>query len=185
MVNDVLREAESQMKKAVAALRHNLATIRTGRASSGLVEHIMVEAYDSSLPLNQLGTINVPEVRSIVIQPYDAATIPAIERAIQQSDLGLTPQNDGRIIRLNIPHLTEERRQEMKKLVRARMEDVKVSVRNHRREALENLRELETESLIGEDELHRAQEKLQELTDHYTKELEQVGASKEAEVMEV
>ncbi len=185
MVKDVLHEAESQMKKSVEALRHILASIRTGRASSSLVEHIHVEAYDSSLPLNQLANISVPESRLIVIQPYDANTIRAIERAIQMSDLGLTPQDDGRVIRLNIPTLTEERRRELVKQVRARVEEVKVSIRNHRRDAMDNLREMEHEKLISEDEMHRAQDQLQNLTDQYSKELDQVGATKEAEVLEV
>jgi len=185
MIKDVLQDAEKQMKKAVEALRHQLATIRTGRASVSLVEHIPVEAYDSTLPLNQLANISVPEIRLIVIQPYDTGTMRAIERGIQQSDIGLTPNNDGRVIRLNIPPLTEERRRELVKMVRARVEDVKVSVRNHRRDSMETLRDLEHEKMISEDEMHRAQEQLQELTDKYSKELEQVGASKEDEVMEV
>lgn len=185
MINDVLQDAEKHMKKAVEALRHNLSTIRTGRASSSLVEYLPVEAYDSTMPLNQLANINIPESRMIVIQPYDAGTIRAIEKAIQQSDLGLTPQNDGRIVRLTLPPLTEERRRELVKIVRARVEEVKVSVRNHRRDALEQLRELEHEKMVSEDESYRAQERLQALTDRYSKELDQVGATKEEEVMEV
>jgi ribosome recycling factor len=185
MINDVLHQAEGQMKKAVEALHHNLATIRTGRASPGLVEYLPIEAYESTMPLNQLANISIPETRSILIQPYDASTIRAIERGIQQSDLGLTPQNDGRIIRLTLPPLTEERRRELVRLVRQRVEEVKVSIRNHRRDAMEDLRELEREKLISEDDQHRAQDRLQELTDRYTKELEQVGTTKEQEVMEV
>lgn len=185
MIKDVLHEAELNMKKAVEALRHQLASIRTGRASTSLVENIQVEVYESHMPLNQLANISVPEIRLIVIQPYDAGTIRAIERAIQMSDLGLTPQDDGRVIRLTLPTLTEERRRELVKLVHSRVEDVKVSVRNHRRDSMDSLRELEQEKMITEDELHRAQEKLQELTDRYTKELERVGATKEEEVLEV
>jgi ribosome recycling factor len=185
MVEDVLRETEAQMKKAVEALQHSLASIRTGRASTGLVEHMHVEAYDMTMPLNQLAGISVPESRTILIQPYDASTIRAIEKAIQQSDLGLTPNNDGRIIRLNVPQLTEERRKELVKQVRARVEDIKVSVRNHRRDALDDLRQMEQEKLISEDDLHRAQDRVQQLTDRYGKEVDQVGATKEAEVMEV
>jgi ribosome recycling factor len=185
MIEEVLRESENHMKKAVEALRHSLATIRTGRASTSLVEYIQVEAYDSSMPLNQLANISVPETRLIVIQPYDASTIHAIERALQQSDLGLTPQDDGRVIRLNLPPLTEERRRELVKLVRARVEEMKVSIRNHRRDAMSDLRELEHEKMISEDEQHRAQERLQELTDRYSKELDRVGSLKEDEVMEV
>lgn len=185
MVEDILQETENQMKKSVEALRHNLATIRTGRASTGLVEHISVEAYGSIMPLNQLATISIPDSHSIIIQPYDAGTIRAIGKAIQQSDLGLTPQDDGRVVRLNLPALNEERRRELVKMVRSRLEDVKVSVRNHRREALDDMRQLESEKMISEDDLHRVQDRVQQLTDRYIKELEQVGATKEAEVMEV
>lgn len=185
MTNEVLREAEAHMKKAVEALRLHLSTIRTGRASTALVEHLMVEAYDSSIPLNQLANITVPESRTILVQPYDTQTIRAIERAIQQSDLGLTPQDDGRVIRLILPPLTEERRRELVKLVKARVEEVKVSVRNHRRDAVERLRQLEHEKVISEDELHRAQERIQALTDRYSKELDHIGSAKEAEIMEV
>ncbi len=185
MVEDILQETENQMKKSVEALRHNLATIRTGRASTGLVDHISVEVYGSIMPLYQLATISIADSHSIVIQPYDAGTIRAIEKAIQQSDLGLTPQDDGRVVRLNLPALNEERRRELVKLVRSRLEDVKVSVRNHRREALDDMRQLESEKMISEDELHRVQDRIQQLTDRFIKELEQVGATKEAEVMEV
>jgi ribosome recycling factor len=185
MINDVLREAEGKMKKSVESLRHHLATIRTGRASPALVEHIPVDAYGSSMPLNQLAGINVPEARLIVIQPYDASTMKAIEKAIQNSELGINPTNDGRVIRLVIPQLTEERRRDLTKLVRSRVEESKVALRNLRREALDDLRELEREKLISEDDQRRAQDRLQELTDRYARELDQIGATKEAEVMEV
>lgn len=185
MVNDVIQEAESQMKKAIEALKHHLATIRTGRASAGLVEYLPVEAYDTKMPLHQLASISIPEARMIIIQPYDAATLRAIEKAIQNSDLGLNPNNDGRLIRLHLPPLTEERRRELVKLVRARVEEVKVSIRNHRRDAMNDLRDLEHEKMITEDELHRAQDRLQELTERYSKELDRLGAEKEAEVLEV
>ncbi len=185
MVNDVLREFEGRLKKAVEALRHHLATIRTGRASTGLVEHIHVDAYGATMPLNQLANITVSEGRIIVIQPYDANMIRAIEKGIQNSDLGINPSNDGRIIRLVLPPLTEERRRDLVKQVRARVEEAKVSIRNQRRDAVEDLRKLEQEKLISEDDLRRAQERVQTLTDRYTKDLDQVGAEKEAEVMEV
>jgi len=185
MIKDVLQEAETTMKKAVEALRHQLASIRTGRASTSLVDHIHVDVYDSTLPLYQLANISVPETRMILIQPYDASSLRAIERAIQTSDLGLMPQNDGRIIRLNLPQLTEERRKELVKMVRARVEEMKISVRNHRREALEMLRELEHDKVITEDEQHRGQERIQEITDRHIKDLDHVGAAKEDEVMEV
>ena len=185
MVNDVLREAEGKMKKSVEALRHHLGTIRTGRASPALVEHLPVEAYGSSMPLNQLAGISVPEARLIVIQPYDGSTMRAIEKAIQNSELGINPSNDGRVIRLAIPQLTEERRRDLTKLVRNRVEESKVALRNIRREALDDLRQLAHEKLISEDDQRRGQEKLQDQTDRYTRELDQIGAAKEAEVMEV
>lgn len=185
MINDVLRDTESKMKKSVEALRNNLASIRTGRASTGLVEHLPVDAYGSTMPLNQLAGINVPEARLITIQPYDAGTIKAIEKAIQNSELGINPSNDGKLIRLAIPQLTQERRRDLTKLVRARVEESKVALRNVRREALDDLRGFGTEKLISEDDQRRGQEKLQELTDRYTRDLDQIGASKEAEVLEV
>jgi ribosome recycling factor len=185
MINDVLRESEGKMKKSVESLRHHLATIRTGRASPALVEHLPVDAYGSSMPLNQLAGISVPEGRLIVIQPYDASMIKAIEKAIQNSELGINPSNDGRVIRLVIPQLTEERRRDLTKLVRSRVEESKVALRNIRRESLDDLRQFEHEKLISEDEQRRAQERLQELTDRYTRDLDQIGAAKEAEVMEV
>jgi ribosome recycling factor len=185
MIDDVLKETEGHMKKALEALHHTLGTIRTGRASPALVEHLQVDAYESTMPLNQLANISIPESRLIVIQPYDAGTIRNIERSIQQSELGLNPQNDGRLIRLALPQLTEERRRELVKQVRARVEDIKVSIRNHRRDSMEDLRQLENEKLISEDDMHRAQERIQQLTDRYTKDADQIGATKEEEVMEV
>jgi len=185
MIDDVLKETEGHMKKALEALHHTLGTIRTGRASPALVEHLQVDAYESTMPLNQLANISIPESRLIVIQPYDAGTIRNIERSIQQSELGLNPQNDGRLIRLALPQLTEERRRELVKQVRARVEDIKVSIRNHRRDSMEDLRQLESEKLISEDDMHRAQERIQQLTDRYTKDADQIGATKEEEVMEV
>lgn len=185
MVNDVLREYEAHLKKATEALRHYLATIRTGRASAGLVEHLHVEAYGAPMPLNQLANISVPEARLIVIQPYDTGLIKAIEKAIQQSDIGINPGNDGRVIRLAIPPLTEERRRELVKVVRHRVEEVKVSVRNQRRDAMDQLKELESEKLISEDELKRAQERVQQLTDKCIADLDAIGKDKEAEVMAV
>jgi ribosome recycling factor len=185
MINDVLREAEGKMKKSVESLRQHLATIRTGRASPALVEHLPVDAYGTTMPLNQLAGIAVPEARLIVIQPYDASTMRAIEKAIQNSELGINPSNDGRVIRLVIPQLTEERRRDLTRLVRSRVEEGKVALRNIRRESLDDLRQLEHEKLISEDDQRRAQEKLQELTDRYTRDLDQIGAAKEAEVMEV
>ena len=185
MVNDVIREYEAHLKKAVEVLRHTLATIRTGRAATGLVEHLQIEAYGVPMALNQLANIAVPETRLIVIQPFDAGMIKTIEKAIQNSDLGINPSNDGRVIRLAIPPLTEERRKELVKIVRHRVEDVKVSVRNQRREAIDQLKEFEAEKLIGEDDLKRGQERVQQITDKTISELDNVGKEKEAEVMAV
>lgn len=185
MVNDVLREYETHLKKAIEAMRHQLSTIRTGRASAGLVEHLLVEAYGAPMPLNQLANISVPEARLIVIQPFDAGMIKTIEKAIQQSDLGINPGNDGRVIRLAIPPLTEERRREMVKVVRHRVEELKVSVRNQRRDAIDQLKEFESEKLISEDDLKRGQERIQQLTDKCIADLDHLGKEKEAEVMAV
>jgi ribosome recycling factor len=185
MVNDVLREAEGKMKKSADALRSHLGTIRTGRASPALVEQLQVEAYGSTLPLNQLANIQVPDAKMIVIQPFDGGTLKAIEKAIQHSELGINPTNDGRLIRLAIPPLTEERRKALVKQVRQQVEESKIALRNIRREALDSLKELEGEKMISEDEQRRGQEKLQEMTDRNTRELDHIGQSKEAEVMEI
>lgn len=185
MINDVMRETETKMKKSVESLRLHLSTIRTGRASPALVEHLPVDAYGASMPLHQLAGISVPEVRLIVIQPYDVSMLRAIEKAIRNSELGINPSNDGRLIRLAIPQLTEERRRELTKLVRKYVEESKVALRNIRREALDDVRKLESDKLISEDDQRRAQEKLQEMTDRHIRELDQIGAHKEAEVLEV
>ncbi len=185
MVKDTLAQAETKMKKSVEALRHHLSAIRTGRASPALVEHIHVEYYGSDMPLNQLANVSVPEPRMLVIQPWDQGAIKAIEKAIQHSELGINPTNDGRIIRLGIPPLTEQRRRDLTKLVKKEVEESKIALRNLRRDAQNDLKKLETDKQISSDELKRAQDRLQELTDRYTREMDQVGAAKEAEVMEV
>lgn len=185
MIDDVLNESENRMQKAIEALRRELATIRTGRASPALVERISVDYYGTPTPLNQCASISVPEPRLLAIQPWDKGTIPLIEKAIQKSDLGLTPTNDGRQIRLVIPSLTEERRRDLVKLVRRKVEEGKVAVRNGRRDALEEAKKLEKDKQISEDDLKRAQERLQKTTDRFIQEADRVGAAKEAEVMEV
>lgn len=185
LVNEVLKETENHMRKATEALRANLMSIRTGRASTSLVENLRVEAYGSTMPLNQLATISAPEPRLLVIRPWDASTASAIEKAILKSDLGLTPINDGQIIRLPIPRLTEERRQELSKLVSRRVEEGRVAVRNCRRDGQEDLRELEKEKMISEDELYEGREALQELTDKYNELMAEIGTAKEQEIMEV
>lgn len=182
MINDVIREAEGKMKKSVEALREHLLTVRTGRASPALVETLQVEAWGASMPLNQLAGITTPDARMIVIQPYDKSTLKAIEKAIQNSELGINPSNDGVVIRLALPPLTEERRKVLTKQVKARVEESKVAVRNLRREGVEQIKKIEH---ISENDQRRAQEKLQELTDKYIRDLDHVGAAKEAEVMEV
>lgn len=185
MINDVLRETEGKMKKSVEALRQHLSTIRTGRASPALVEHMQVDAWGATMPLNQLAGISTPDARQIVIQPYDKSTVKAIEKAIQNSDLGINPSNDGVVIRLALPPLTEDRRRALTKQVKGLVEESKVAVRNQRRDAVDSVKKLEHDKQISENDQRRAQEKLQELTDKYIREVEQIGAAKEAEVMEV
>lgn len=185
MIEDVFNHARDRMAKAVEALRRELATIRTGRAHPGLVEHLRVEYYGVPTPLNQLATISVPDPRLLTIQPWDRQAIGAIEKAILKSDLSLTPTNDGTIIRLSIPQLTEERRRELAKLVRKKVEDGRVEIRNIRRDAHDELRRLQREKLISEDDQYRGQEKLQKLTDEYIQQVERVGEEKEAELLAI
>jgi ribosome recycling factor len=185
MIHDLLQEAEGRMKGAVEALADDLRTIRTGRASPALVERLEVEYYGTPTPLNQLATISVLEPRLLTIRPWDPSALSTIERAILASDLSLTPNNDGHIIRLPIPRLTEERRRDLVRIVRNRAEEAKVAVRNVRRDTLSDLRDLEKESLISEDDFYRTRDDLQELTDTYTGRIDEVGHTKEAEVMEV
>jgi ribosome recycling factor len=185
MTEDVLTDTEKRMRSSIDALKRDLANIRTGRASTGLVEHLPVEYYGTSMPLNQLATITVPEARMILITPWDKGSIGAIERAIQKSELNLNPSNDGNVIRLPVPALTEERRRELVKLVRQRVEEDRVAIRNIRRDGINDVRELEHEKMVGEDDAKRAQEKLQQLTDRLIKEAEGVGAQKEQEILTV
>lgn len=185
MINDLLRETEAKMKKSAEALRHHLGSIRTGRASPALVEQLHVDIYDSMMPLNQLANITVPDAKMIVIQPFDGSALKAIIKAIQNSELGINPTDDGRLIRLVLPPLTEERRRDLTKTVRHRVEEARVSIRNIRREGVDEVREYEKEKLISEDDAKRGIEKLQELTDRYVREVEHIGATKEAEVMEI
>ena len=185
MIDDILLDVEERMDKAVGALRSDLMTIRTGRASPALVERITVEAYGSSMPLNQMATIAVPEPRLLTIRPWDTSVIGAIERAILKSDLGLTPNSDGRIIRLVIPALTDERRRDLARVVGRRVEEARVAIRNLRRDGLKELETLEKNKEISEDDLFRAKEDLQELTDRYVKRVDEIGEQKQAEIMEV
>ena len=185
MLNDVYKEAESRMKGAIQALEDDLAGIRTGRAHPGLVERINVNYYGVLTPLIQLASISVPEPRSLLIRPFDASSIRDIERGIQTSDLGLTPQNDGKSIRLNLPPLTEERRQDLVKLVNNRIEEARVAVRNIRRDSIKDLREFEKEKMISEDDLKRGEDELQKITDRHIEEINSIGERKEKEILEV
>jgi len=180
-----LKDAEHRMAGAIEALEHELATVRTGRASGGLVENIKVDYYGTSTLMNQIANISVPDARLIVIQPYDRTVIGAVEKAILKSDLGLTPNNDGTVIRLQIPPLTEERRKELAKHVRARVEDARVAVRNVRRDVHDQIRKLEHDHEISQDDLHRAENELQKVTDEHIKLIDQVGADKEQELLTV
>ena len=185
MIKEALTEAESRMKGAVRAFEDDLAAIRTGRASPALVEKLTVDYYGTQTPLIQLATITVPEPRLLAIRPFDPATIREIERAILASDLGLTPSNDGKLIRLNIPTLTEERRHELVRIVRNRAEEARVANRNVRRDVLNDLREFEREKIISEDDLKRGEDELQTLTDHYIEQINEICKRKEKEVLEV
>src|SRR5512145_24579 len=185
MLKDLYKEAESRMKSAIQALEDELAGIRTGRASPALVERLSVEYYGAPTPLLQLATVSVPEPRMLAIRPFDATTIKAIERSILASDLGLTPNNDGKIIRLNLPPLTEERRRELVKLVHHRAEDSRIAIRNVRRDIMKDMREFEEEKLISEDDLKHGEEEIQKITDRYIEEVGQVASHKEKEVLEV
>jgi ribosome recycling factor len=185
MVPEVLQEAETKMSKSVEHLKTDLHTIRTGRASPSLVERLQVEYYGTPTPLIQLANIHAPEVRLLVIQPYDKSAFGAIEKAILKSDLGLNPTNDGKVIRLAIPALTEERRKEMVKVSRKRVEDGKIALRNIRREAHKDLDELESEKMITADDLTRGNDQLQRLTDRFILEADRLGQAKEAEILEV
>ncbi len=185
MINEALADAESRMQGAIHAFEDDLGTIRTGRASPALVERLEVEYYGNPTPLQQLATISVPEPRLLAIKPFDPGSLKDIERGILASDLGLTPSSDGKIIRLSIPPLTEERRHELVKVVRSRAEQARVAIRNIRRDAHNDLREFEREKLISEDEQHRGDDQLQELTDRYTDRVNELGERKEAEVLEV
>jgi len=185
LIKDSIKEGESRMKGAIQALEDDLDTIRTGRANPALVERLPVEYYGVPTPLMQLSTISVPEPRQLLIRPFDGASIKTIERAILASDLGLTPNNDGKVIRLNLPILTEERRRELVKVVHSRLEESRISVRNVRRDLIKDLREFEKEKLISEDDLKVAEEELQKLTDRFTGQIDTIGDRKEKEIMEV
>ena len=184
-VDGLLNETGQRMSKSVEAFQRESISIRTGRASPALVETLMVDYYGASTPLNQLASISAPEARLLVIQPWDPQALTAIEREIQRSNLGLTPSNDGSLIRLPIPPLTEERRRELVKQLKQKQEESHVAIRNVRRDALDRLRGMEKEKTISEDDLRRSQERLQKLTDEHIAKTNTLSAQKEAEVMEI
>jgi ribosome recycling factor len=184
MIKETVKEAEVRMKGAITSLEEDLAGIRTGRASPALVEKLPVDYYGMPTPLMQLASISVPEARQLLIRPFDASTIKAIERAIMISELGLTPNNDGKAIRLNLPPLTEERRRDLVKVVHNRLEESRVAIRNIRRDLIKDLHEFEHEKLISEDDLKKGEEELQKLTDREIDQVNSVGQRKEKEIME-
>jgi ribosome recycling factor len=185
VIKDILKEAEGRMKGAIQSLGGDLAVIRTGRANPALVEKLSVDYYDSPTPLMQLASISVPEPRSLLIKPFDPSTVKTIEKAILASDLGLTPNSDGKSIRLNLPPLTEERRHDLVKIVQARLEEARIAVRNVRRDTQNDMRDFEKEKMISEDELKRGEDDLQKLTDRFIEEISKHGQEKEKEIMEV
>lgn len=184
-VASVLKDSEARMGKSMDSLHHNLGSIRTGRANPAMIEDIQVEAYGSMMPLNQVASISVPEARMLVVQPWDKGSIKAIEKAIMTSELGITPNNDGTVIRLNIPMLTEDRRKQMVKQVHGFVEESKISVRNIRRDAMQALKALTSDKEISEDEEKRAHDQLETLTKKYVDRSDEIGKEKEAEVLEV
>ena len=185
MIDDVLKEAKAGMDKSIDSLQYDLTSLRTGRASPSLVDKLMVDYYGTQTSLRELASVSVPEAQLLAIRPYDPSALKAIEKAIMQSDLGLTPNNDGQLIRLQIPSLTEERRRDLSKQVHKRVEEARVAVRNIRRNGLEDLRNFEKESLITEDDLFFGKDELQEITDDYVKKIDEIGKAKEDEIMEV
>ena len=185
MIKDILKEAEHRMNGAIQSLESDLAVIRTGRANPSLVERLSVDYYDAPTPLMQLATISVPEPRTLMIKPFDPTTLRTIEKAILSSELGLTPNNDGKSIHLNLPPLTEERRRDLVKVVHARLEESRIAVRNVRRDVQNDMRDYEKEKLITEDDLKRGEEDLQKLTDRFVEDIAKHGQVKEKEIMEV
>ena len=184
-IDDLVQDAERRMDKSVESTQVEFNTVRTGRASAALLDRISVDYYGQSTPLKQLATINVPEPRMLTVQPFDPSSIKEIERAIQESELGLTPSNDGKVIRLPIPQLTEERRKELVKIVRQIAEDGKIAVRNVRRDVLKHLEELVKNGEVGDDEERRGEAQVQKLTDEHVGSIDELIRHKESEIMEV
>jgi ribosome recycling factor len=184
-VEELIQDAVRRMDRSVEATRNEFNTVRTGRASAALLDRISIDYYGQDTPLKQLATINVPEPRMLTIQPFDPNAMRQIEKAIQESDLGLTPSNDGKLIRLPIPQLTEERRKELVKVVRHLAEEGRVAVRNVRRDVMHHLKDLSDKGEVGQDEEHRGEERLQKLTDEHVKSIDEALKHKEAEILEV
>ena len=185
MIKELLEDAKKRMGKSVSAFQNEIAKVRTGRASVALVDSIKVDYYGTTMPLNQMATITVADARLIVIQPWDPSAISAIEKAIQRSDLGLSPTNDGKVIRLAVPPLTEERRKELVKLVRKMAEEARVAIRNIRRDVLDDFKELKKEGEISEDDFYRAQDQLQKITDEHIEKIDKILEAKEKDIMTV
>ncbi len=185
MEQELKRKTAERMSRTIEVLKKEFASVRTGRASLALLDGIMVNYYDTQTPLQQLASLSIPESRQIAVQPWDQKIIPDIEKAIMKSDLGLTPMNDGKIIRINIPPLTEERRKQLVKAVKKKAEEAKISIRNIRRDANEELRKLEKEKHLSEDEVKKLQEETQKITDSYIAKADEVLGHKEKEIMEV
>jgi len=185
MLKKIFRETEEEMKRSIEDLEHEFGTIRTGRASPTLLEGIMVEAYGGRSPIKQIASISIPDAHSILIQPWDKDTLSSIEKAILAGNLGLTPNNDGRVIRISIPALTEERRKEYVKLAKKMAEECRIAIRNVRRKHKDEVKKLEKEHQIGEDEMYADIDKIQKLTDKYVEKVDELLNLKEAEIMEV
>jgi ribosome recycling factor len=185
VINELIQEAEEKMTRTVEVLKKDFASLRAGRATSALLDKIQADYYGTPTPINQMANITVPEPRLLVIQPWDKSTIPAIEKAILKSDLGLNPSNDGNVIRIAIPQLTEERRKELVKVVKKKAEEARVAVRNVRRDVNDMIKQLEKEHEISEDDSKRGLDEVQKVTDKFIKNVDEVLASKEQEIMEV
>jgi ribosome recycling factor len=185
MIKDLLKDAENRMKSTLLSLEEDLTGIRTGRATPALVEKLHIDYYGMPTPLMQLASISVPEARALLIKPFDPSSLKTIERSILASELGLTPNNDGKVIRLNLPPLTEERRRDLVKVVHGRLEEARVAIRNIRRDSMKDLKDFEKEKMISKDDLELGEEELQKLTDRMIEEIEKIGARKQEEIMEV
>lgn len=185
MINEIITDAENRMKSAIRVLEEDLAGIRTGRATPALVEKLTVDYYGMPTPFVQVANISIPDAKTILIRPFESNMIRPMEKSIQASDLGLTPSNDGKAIRLMLPPLTEQRRLDLMKVVNNRLEEARVAVRNIRRDGIKDIKDFEKEKLISEDEQKRGEDRLQKLTDQYVAQVDEVGKAKEKEVMEV